>query len=192
MLQKLYRPVGLIELGLIAETDFSKFPPRLDWQPIFYPVLNFGYAQEIAQKWNLNDKASGYSGFVTEFELPKTYLARFEVQIVGNSNHAEMWVPAEELEKFNSQIVGKIQVSAAFYGAKYEGKVAQTSLFQDKNALEQAQILELASPADLEKLLISEKAAIVANFGYWQKNYPNAGFLKKVRKALGKVFINIL
>jgi hypothetical protein len=186
MLQKLYRPVGLIELGLIAETDFGKFPPRLDWQPIFYPVLNFGYAQEIAQKWNLNDKASGYSGFVTEFELPKTYLARFEVQIVGNSNHAEMWIPAEELDAFNSQIVGQIRVSAAFYGTKYEGKLAQTSLFKDKNTAEQAQILEKASLEDLEKLLISEKAAIVANFGYWKQHFPEAAFLENVRKSYEK------
>ena len=36
----LYRPVGLFEYRLIENTDFQAFPPRLYWQPIFYPVLN--------------------------------------------------------------------------------------------------------------------------------------------------------
>ncbi len=41
----LFRPVGEAELRLIAETNFRTFPPRLDWQPIFYPVLNQRYAK---------------------------------------------------------------------------------------------------------------------------------------------------
>lgn len=44
----LYRPVGLKEMELIAESGFKKFPPRLMWQPIFYPVLNEQYASQIA------------------------------------------------------------------------------------------------------------------------------------------------
>ena len=44
----LFRPVGEKEMILIAESDFKKFPPRLDWQPIFYPVLNEKYAIEIS------------------------------------------------------------------------------------------------------------------------------------------------
>ena len=30
----LYRPVGEKEKELIEESDYTKFPPRLDWQPI--------------------------------------------------------------------------------------------------------------------------------------------------------------
>ncbi|HEV2482639.1 MAG TPA: hypothetical protein VGS79_23400 [Puia sp.] len=37
---KLYRPVGLKELELIRLSGWREFPPRLEWQPIFYPVLN--------------------------------------------------------------------------------------------------------------------------------------------------------
>src|SRR5262249_22495793 len=40
----LYRPVGPKELALIEQSGFSAFPPRLPWQPIFYPVLNEEYA----------------------------------------------------------------------------------------------------------------------------------------------------
>jgi hypothetical protein len=38
----LYRPVGIKELELIATAGWKRFPPRLFWQPIFYPVLNLG------------------------------------------------------------------------------------------------------------------------------------------------------
>ena len=31
----LYRPIGQKELDLIAESGFTKFPPRLPEQPIF-------------------------------------------------------------------------------------------------------------------------------------------------------------
>ena len=36
----LYRPVGAKVLELIEASGFSRFPPRLPDQPIFYPVLN--------------------------------------------------------------------------------------------------------------------------------------------------------
>jgi len=55
----LFRPVGLTELELIAELNWKTFPPRLEWQPIFYPVLNQGYAEQIASKWNTKDSFSG-------------------------------------------------------------------------------------------------------------------------------------
>jgi hypothetical protein len=44
----LYRPVGQKEMEIIAVSGFRCFPPRLDWQPIFYPVLNEEYASFIA------------------------------------------------------------------------------------------------------------------------------------------------
>ena len=79
----LYRPVGLKELKLIAETDFQAFPPRLSHQPIFYPVLNFEYAAQIAHDWNTKDEASDFVGFVTKFEVDDAYVSRFEVKVVG-------------------------------------------------------------------------------------------------------------
>jgi hypothetical protein len=33
---------------------------------------------------------------------------------VGGAGHQELWVPAEELEEFNRQIVGRIEVIAEF------------------------------------------------------------------------------
>ncbi len=118
----LYRPVGQPELDLIAASDFRSFPPRLSWQPIFYPVLNEAYASSIASEWNTRDEANGYVGYVTRFEVAETYVQCFEVKNVGARHHNELWVPAEELETFNAHIVGRIQVIAAFYGEQYNGK----------------------------------------------------------------------
>lgn len=117
----LYRPVGLKELELIANTGFTAFPPRLTWQPIFYPVLNEAYAIEIATKWNLDDEGSGYSGFVTVFEVDAEYLTKFKIENVGGTIHNELWVPAEELDTFNAHIIGEIIVTKSFIGTQYSG-----------------------------------------------------------------------
>ena len=106
----LFRPVGQKEKDLIEESGFTVFPPRLAWQPIFYPVLNQRYAEEIAGKWNTKDADSGYIGYVTRFEIDDNYIAAFPVHTVGASYHQELWIPAEELEIFNSKIIGKIEI----------------------------------------------------------------------------------
>lgn len=119
---KLFRPVGIKEYELIKETQFTKFPPRLEGQPIFYPVLNREYAIEIAEKWNTKDEFSGYCGFVTEFDVNDEYVKKFKVKTVGSSNHKELWIPAEDLDEFNNNIIGKIKVINGYYGKKYSGK----------------------------------------------------------------------
>ena len=82
----LYRPVGTKELKLIEESNYSKFPPRLPEQPIFYPVLTEKYAVEIASIWNVK----------------------------YNDDHKELWIPAERIEEFNLHIVGKIDIISEF------------------------------------------------------------------------------
>lgn len=109
----LYRPVGEQELQLIRESGNTAFPPRLPDQPIFYPVLNEAYATKIARDWNAkyNDPPVGY---VTRFAVRKGYLDRFEPRVVGGSEHEEYWIPAEELDEFNQNIVGEIEVIAEY------------------------------------------------------------------------------
>jgi len=41
----LYRPVGQKELELIRDSGWRQFPPRLEWQPIFYPVLSTTWSE---------------------------------------------------------------------------------------------------------------------------------------------------
>ncbi|MFY0673135.1 MAG: ADP-ribosylation/crystallin J1 [Bacteroidia bacterium] len=123
---KLYRPVGYKEYSLIKESAFTAFPPRLEWQPIFYPVLNFDYAAEIAEKWNTKDEFSEYVGIVTSFDISNEYFKQFNVKNVGGSKHEELWVPSEILAEFNEQIIGSIEIEKAFYGEKYKHKKIAT------------------------------------------------------------------
>jgi predicted hydrolase (HD superfamily) len=120
--QELYRPVGLFELRLIREANYQAFPPRLTHQPLFYPVLNVEYAEQIARHWNTNDEASGFMGAVTAFDVDTAYLSQFEEHVVGSSIHREFWIPAEELDEFNRHIQGTIRVLKAFYGERFSGK----------------------------------------------------------------------
>lgn len=117
----LFRPVGLNELHLIEESDMTCFPPRLYWQPIFYPVLNEKYASEIAENWNTNDAAGGFAGFVTSFDIPTNYFKQYEVHNVGSAHCNELWVPAEKMQEFNNKILGKIKVIKAYYGPEFKG-----------------------------------------------------------------------
>lgn len=111
----LYRPVGSKELKLIEESGFTAFPPRLPEQPIFYPVLNEEYATVIARDWNAkyNDEKVGY---VTRFEVLKDFLDKYDVHVVGGAVHEEYWIPAEDLDEFNRNISGKIEIISEFRG----------------------------------------------------------------------------
>jgi hypothetical protein len=113
----LYRPVGPKELELIRHSGFRAFPPRLPHQPIFSPVLNREYAVEIARDWNAQDRETGYSGYVTRFEVDAEFLARYRSHRVGDATHQEYWIPALELEAFNAHIVGPIDVIDEYHGA---------------------------------------------------------------------------
>jgi len=116
LIKTLYRPVGEKEMVLILKSQCSGFPPRLEWQPIFYPVLNEKYASEIAKKWNTKDPEGNYLGFVTKFDIRLEEFNLYKVENVGSKHHNELWVPAETLEQFNTSIVGKIEVVNIFKG----------------------------------------------------------------------------
>jgi hypothetical protein len=107
----LFRPVGPVELRLVAESGWHRFPPRLPEQPIFYPVENEEYARQIARDWNV--KSSG-EGHVLRFQVDAAFIARYPVQQAGNRLHLERWIPAEDLDQFNDRIVGTIEVVASY------------------------------------------------------------------------------
>lgn len=107
----MYRPVNQKELDLIEESGWRKFPPRLPEQPIFYPVMNEEYAIQISREWNVPAYGVGY---VTKFAVKTDYLTKYNIENVGGQIHNELWVPAEELEEFNSNIVGQIEVTKKY------------------------------------------------------------------------------
>ncbi len=97
----LFRPVNQAELDLIIKSNWKKFPPRLIGQPIFYPVLNQEYAEQITREWNVPTYGVGH---VLEFEIEDDFIKNYTVQKVGLDHHLEYWIPSEELEKFNTNI----------------------------------------------------------------------------------------
>ncbi len=107
----LWRPTGPQELALVEQSGWTSWPPRLPEQPIFYPVTTEEYAIKIARDWNV--PASG-SGYVTRFAVRKEFLDKYDVQLAGGREHAEYWIPAEELDEFNAAIVGKIEVTRTY------------------------------------------------------------------------------
>jgi|SRR5689334_11881439 hypothetical protein len=110
----LYRPVGQAEFELVRASGFRSFPPRLAHQPIFYPVLSERYATQIARDWNLRDETSGFVGYVMRFSVRTEFLNHYEIHAVGSADHREYWIPAEDLQKLNENIVGPIEVISEF------------------------------------------------------------------------------
>jgi hypothetical protein len=108
----LWRPTGPDELALVEASGWREWPPRLPSQPIFYPVLNEDYATKIARDWNV--PASG-SGYVTGFEVRRTFLDNYEVHQVGDHTILEYWIPAEDLPALNANIVGEIELVADYH-----------------------------------------------------------------------------
>ncbi|WP_202919179.1 SMI1/KNR4 family protein [Saccharothrix deserti] len=109
----LWRPTGQAELDLVAASQWRAWPPRLPDQPIFYPVANRWYATKIAREWNV--PAEGV-GFVTRFSVRRDFLARYPVRQAGGREVLEHWVPAEDLDEFNANIVGTIVREAEYRG----------------------------------------------------------------------------
>lgn len=107
----LYRPVNQAELDLIINLNWKGFPPRLPGQPIFYPVLNEAYAEQITREWNVPSYGVGY---VLKFEVEDSFLKKYKVEKVGLDHHLEFWIPAEELEEMNKNIKGKIELISTF------------------------------------------------------------------------------
>ncbi len=107
----LYRPLGPQELELVVQSGNQRWPPRLPEQPFFYPVANEEYARQITQQWNV--PASG-KGSVARFRVKKSFMDRYPLRQVGSRQHQEWWIPAEDLDELNNNLVGTIEVVGEF------------------------------------------------------------------------------
>ena len=108
----LWRPTRPEELALVEASRWRKWPRRLAGQPIFYPVLNEEYATKIARDWNVRQSGAGY---VTRFQVRRSFLDNYEIHQVGGQTILEYWIPAEDLDALNASLIGKIEVTAAFH-----------------------------------------------------------------------------
>ena len=93
-------------------SGWREWPPRLPGQPIFYPVLSEQYATMIARDWNVQQSGAGY---VTRFQVRRSFLDRYEVHQVGGQTILEYWIPAEDLTALNASIVGTTVVTAEYH-----------------------------------------------------------------------------
>jgi hypothetical protein len=100
------------ELELVRSSGWRRWPSRLPGQTIFYPVLSQDYATKIARNWNVPRSEAGY---VTRFRVRRSLLDRYQVQQVGGQDIAEYWIPAEDLDDLNDNIVGLIELAAEYH-----------------------------------------------------------------------------
>jgi hypothetical protein len=167
----LYRPVGLLELNLILDSDARAFPPRLPEQPIFYPVLNFEYAEQIASRWNPFDPASGFAGYVTDFDVDADFVRLFEVKKVGEAaKHRELWIPADQLPQFNAHLRSRIRTRAAFYGPAYLGPAPLAGALEGEGAEAQLETLSEILHYSVFEFATEIEAnwrLVLANLGFW-------------------------
>lgn len=156
------------------------WPPRLPDQPIFYPVLNRPYAQEISSKWNT--KSERFVGYVTQFEVDSGFCARYERQVVGGRQHEELWVPAEELDEFNENIVGRIEVVDAFFGSAFRGRVPEDGPLRGLDADEQLEALRAGRVA-IEAAVSSDPTTVFVHCPRWVQFELDEGFREALKQA---------
>lgn len=182
----LYRPVGLEELLLVFASGMKAFPARLPAQPIFYPVLNEGYAVQIARDWNT--RSGSLAGYVTRFSVNDVYAASLPVKTVGAREHQELWVPAEELDEFNRRIEGQIEVTDAYFNSAFEGVRPLQFSLKGKDAV--AQLVALNgiygySLMDFHGEIAANREAIFVHFPFWKRrSFVVAGLPDAQRETL--------
>ena len=188
----LYRPMNADELRLVYEMGMRGFPPRKPEQPIFYPVLNLEYANEISQRWNTEGQSA--AGYVGQFNLDDGYSARFELQKVGTIHHVELWVPSEELSEFNKHIISEIKIVSAFFGANFQGFVPSQFGLRGKDAT--AQFVALArtlkySAMDFQCEIAMNHIAIFLNYAFWKSTaFENDNITKDEQEHVLNVIQN--
>lgn len=187
----LYRPVGLQELELIYDSGMKAFPARLPQQPIFYPVLDLEYARQTASDWNARN--GQLAGYVTQFKIEDDYISQFEKHIVGDSQHEEFWIPAEEVEEFNKHISGHIKVVEAYFGDGFQGFAPEQFGLQGKNGVAQFTLLTnsyLYKRMEFYLEIKRNHKAVFLNYPFWQVyDFKNPGLKKKVVQAIREAWL---
>ena len=106
----LWRPTGPKELELVAASGYRRWPPRLPEQP-FLPDSQRGLRTEDRARLDVRDSGVGY---VMKFSVRRDFLDGYEVRQVGGRTILEYWIPAGDLEAFNYNLVGRIEVIAEY------------------------------------------------------------------------------
>jgi hypothetical protein len=122
------------------------------------------------------------SGYVAKFALDDTYGAQFQPQKVGSSHHVELWVPAEELARFNEHIAPPILIVSAHFGNNFKGHVPAQFGLKGKDATAQFVALSRTlgySGMDVSCEVSANHVAVFLNYGFWvQSQFSNQGVAK--------------
>jgi hypothetical protein len=105
----LWRLVGENGLALIEESGFRRFPPRLDWQPIFLP----GAERGLRHAPRLRLEHPGWRHRVRHLlRGRRRAIARYEPHEAGGRELRDYWIPAEDLEAFNGAARATVEETA--------------------------------------------------------------------------------
>lgn len=97
-LQTLYKLVEGWELDMIERSGWSRFPPRILEQPVFYTDMS---EDELS--------AGNYgSQHIIKLHVRKDYIVRYKI---SHKEHDELCVPAESIEDLNNNIIGLIELA---------------------------------------------------------------------------------
>jgi len=160
----------LQELALLWDSGMREFPPRLAHQPIFYPVANLEYAQQIAREWNTKEPTA--AGYVTQFDITDSHINAFEPRVAGTSQHVEFWIPAEELSEFNSAIQGMVHVDQGFFGSEFKGWIGNQFNLRGKDAVSQLIMLVNLweyNRVDFALEVTLNRKTVYLNFLFWKQ-----------------------
>jgi len=100
-------------------------------------------------------------------------MSRFECRIVGGREHEELWVPAEELDEFNSHIERPIDVDAAYFGNGFIGLISEPFGLRGKDAVEQFICLRVTaddSGMDFYCETYVQRRIIYCHYPFWREN----------------------
>jgi hypothetical protein len=108
----LWWPTGPEELALVEASGWREWPPRLPNSRSSTPYSTREYATKIARDWNAPRSGAGY---VTRFEVLRSFLDQSGVHQVGGKTILEYWIPAEDLPALNASIIDTIEVTPEYH-----------------------------------------------------------------------------
>ena len=128
-----------------------------------------------------------------QFDISDDYIKDYELKQVGDKTHLEYWIPAEDTERFNNNIIGKIKIVNAFYGEKYKGIAFAENTLESRLPDEQIRELVLLAKNSYEKFVETvreNKNPIVLNLLYWMRlgNNESKNILYEIEKILSQTY----
>ncbi len=109
----LFKSLSPAQVAAVAESGWRQIFPQEPEQTHFYPKVYVEYAEQIARRWDVPQYGGGY---VVRFTMRGDFMRRYATQTVAFEEYREYIIPIAELDFFNRNIQGRIDVVSAFSG----------------------------------------------------------------------------